>query len=301
LTAGADGGSASDTLDPLQATGADHVTISALSCYDTLTEMDANGAPQPSLAESWEGAPDGTWAFKIRRGVEFHDGAPLTAEDVVWSLRLQLDENNKFAEGKQIVENFEELRADGPDTVIIKQRQVNFDLPAHLSSFGLLIGKQGTTDWDAGNGTGPYTLEAYEPGVRFAGRKFANFYRDDQGHFDEVEVLNIADPNARASGLLSGSLDVIGSPNVVAAQRLAVASGFELIEVSGTQHFTTDMRTDVDPFTNAHLRNAVKWGVKRQEIVDKVLGGYGDHRQRPADQPQHAVLQRHAAPAGIRP
>jgi ABC-type transport system substrate-binding protein len=143
----------------------------------------------------------------------------------------QLDENNKFAEGKQIVENFEELRADGPDTVIIRQRQVNFDLPAHLSSFGLLIGKQGTTDWDAGNGTGPYTLEAYEPGVRFAGRKFANFYRDDQGHFDEVEVLNIADPNARASGLLSGSLDVIGSPNVVAAQRLAVASGFELIEV----------------------------------------------------------------------
>jgi peptide/nickel transport system substrate-binding protein len=202
LRAGADGGSASDTLDPLQATGADHVTIAALSCYDTLTEMDANGAPQPSLAESWEGAPDGTWAFKIRRGVEFHDGAPLTAEDVVWSLRLQLDENNKFAEGKQIVENFEELRADGPDTVIIKQRQVNFDLPAHLSSFGLLIGKRGRPTGIRGQRHRALHARGLRAGhVRFAGRKFANFYRDDQGHFDEVEVLNVADPNARASAI----------------------------------------------------------------------------------------------------
>lgn len=275
LSVGADGGATSDTMSPLVATGADHPTIAALSCYDTLTEMDAAGTPQPSLAESWEGSADGTWAFRLRKGVEFHDGTPLTAADVVWSLAQHQDEASKFAEGKQIVGNFEELRADGPDTVIIRQREVNFDLPAHLSSFGLIVGKEGTQTWDTGIGTGPYRLEAWEPGVRFAGRKFDGFYRDDQGHFDQVEVLNVTDPTSRVGGLLSKSLDVIGSPPTSTAARLASAPGVSLTEVAATQHFTTDMRTDMDPFTSAHLRNAVKWGVKRDEIVQKVLGGYG--------------------------
>ena len=274
-TVGADGGATTDILDPRLVNGADHPTIAMLSCFDTLTEMDDKSVPQPSLVESWDSSPDGTWSFTLRKGVEFHDGAPLTAEDVVWSLNLHNSEESKFAEGKQIVSNFEELRADGPDKILIKQRQVNFDLPSHLSSFGLVIGKAGTTDWNTASGTGPYRKVAFEPGVRFEGEKFQNFYRDDQGHFDEVEVLNVSDTTARVSGLLSGSLDVIGSPDVTTAPRIANVDGLSLIEVSGTQHFTTDMRTDVDPFTSAHLRNAVKWGVKRQEIVDKILGGYG--------------------------
>ncbi|MEQ8653469.1 MAG: ABC transporter substrate-binding protein [Kiloniellales bacterium] len=275
LTLGADGGSATDTFIPLQALGADHVTLSILSTFDTLTEMDADGVPQPSLVEGWESNPDGTWIFQLRKGVEFHDGKPLTAEDVVWSLKQHATENTKFAEGKQIVENLEELRADGPDKVFMKQREVNFDLPSHLSSFGLIIGQAENDDWDAGIGTGPYRKEAFEPGQRYLGKKFANFYRDDQGHFDEVEILNVTDPGARVTGLLSGSLDAIGSPDISVAKRLAAAPGFTLVEVPGTQHFTTDMRTDVDPFTDHNLRMAVKYGIKRQEIVDKVLGGYG--------------------------
>ena len=104
--------------------------------------------------------------------------------------------------------------------------------------------------------------------------KFANFYRDEQGHFDSVEILNVADPAARASGLLSGSLDAIGSPDVNTATRMNRASGYELVQVSGTQHYTTDMRTDTGPLTDPNVRNAVKWALKRQEIVDNVLGGF---------------------------
>jgi peptide/nickel transport system substrate-binding protein len=275
LRAASDGGATSDTLNPLEMNGADHPTLSILSSFDTLTEIDENGAPQPSLAESWEGQADGNWVFKLRKGVEFHNGKTLTAEDVVWSLKQHLDENNRVAEAQQIVQNFEELRADGPETLVIKQKEINFDLPTHLSSFAMIIGQEGAEDWSAGVGTGPYVMEDFQPGVQYLGRKFANFYRDDQGHFDEVELLNIADPNARMSGLLSNTLDAIGSPETKTAGRLAQAPGFELVQVSATQHFTCDMRADTDPFTNQQLRLAVKWGVNRQEIVDKVLSGYG--------------------------
>ncbi len=275
LRLGADGGSTTDTFIPLQALGADHATLSILSTFDTLTEMDHEGRPQPSLAESWESKPDGTWVFTLRKGVEFHDGKPLTAEDVVWSLKQHTSEDSKFAEGKQIIGNLEELKADGDLRVVMKQREVNFDLPTHLSAFGLIIGQAGNDDWDAGIGTGPYVKEVFEPGQRYLGRKFANFYRDDQGHFEEVEILNVTDPGARVTGLLSHSLDAIGSPDISVARRLAQAPGFSLVEVAGTQHFTTDMRCDTDPFTDNNLRLAVKYGIKRKEIVDKVLGGYG--------------------------
>lgn len=275
LRVGVDGGASSDTLHPLQVVGGDHGMLSLLSCYDTLVEIDGDGTPRPSLAESWEGSPDGTWAFKLRRGVEFHNGKTLTAGDVVWSLMQHTREDSGFAEGKQIIGNLEELRADGPHTVIMKQREVNFDLPTHLSSIGLITGQEGVEDWNAGVGTGPYALDTFEPGVRFTGRKFANFYRDDQGHFETVEVLNVTDPAARASGLLSNALDAIGSPDVNTARRLGGIDGFSLVDVSGTQHYTTDMRTDTPPFTDNNLRLAVKYGIKRQEIVDKVLGGFG--------------------------
>ncbi|MEM8853794.1 MAG: ABC transporter substrate-binding protein, partial [Pseudomonadota bacterium] len=274
LKLGADGGTSTDTLNPLTLLGADHPQNVAFAVYDTLMEIDHEGTPQPSLAESVEGSPDGTWAIRLRKGVEFHDGKPCTASDVVWSLQQHKREDNKNAEGAQIVGNMAEIKADGPDLVVIKQSEVNFDLPAHLSSFGLLIGKEGNEDWNAGVGTGPYTMGAYEPGVRFTGERFGNFYRDDQGYFDSVEILNVADAAARASGLLSGSLDAIGSPDISTATRLARVRGYELVSVAGTQHYTTDMRTDTGPLTDPNVRNAVKWAFKRQEIVDNVLGGF---------------------------
>jgi peptide/nickel transport system substrate-binding protein len=131
LRVGTDGGATIDTFDPMQTIGTDHITNSVLSCYDSLTEIDGTGTPVPSLAESWDTSKDGkTWTFKLRKGTEFHNGKSLTADDVIWSLNLHLSESNKFAEGKQIVSSLEELKADGKDTVVMVQKEVNYDLPA---------------------------------------------------------------------------------------------------------------------------------------------------------------------------
>jgi peptide/nickel transport system substrate-binding protein len=276
LRVGTDGGATIDTFDPMQTIGTDHITNSVLSCYDSLTEIDGTGTPVPSLAESWDTSKDGkTWTFKLRKGTEFHNGKSLTADDVIWSLNLHLSESNKFAEGKQIVSSLEELKADGKDTVVMVQKEVNYDLPAHLSSIGMFIGPEGTTNWDAGIGTGPYALERFEPGVSFVGKRYPNFYRDDQGFFDSVELLNIADVTNRSNALRTGAVDVIGQPDTKTAKRLDKLDGFSLVEARGAQHFTTAMRTDTDPFTDNNIRLAVKYGIKREEILNKVFGGFG--------------------------
>ncbi len=276
LRVGTDGGATIDTFDPLKSIGTDHVTQAILLCHDTLTEIDGMGTPVPSLVETWDASKDGTtWTFDLRKGVEFHNGKTLTAADVIWSLNQHLSEDNTFAEGKQIVSSLEELKADGDNRVVMVQKSVNFDLPSHLSSFGLVIAPEGTTDWKAGIGTGPYALEAYEPGVSFTGKRHANFYRDDQGHFDSVELVNIADAATRSNALRTGAVDVIGQPDTKTAKRLDSIDGFSVLDVPGSQHFTTAMRTDTDPFTDNHIRLAVKYGIKREEILDKVLGGFG--------------------------
>ena len=276
LRVGADGGATVDSFDPMQALGTDHVTQAVLSCYDTLTEVDGTGTPVPSLATGWDTSADGkTWTFKLPKDAEFHNGKPLTAGDVVWSLNQHLSEANKFAEGKQTIEGLAELKADGKDTVVMVQKEVNFDLPAHLSSFGLIIAPEGTTDWNAGIGTGPYMVEQFDPGVRFVGKRNPNFYRTDQGYFDSVELLNIADSATRSNALRTGSVDVIGQPDTKTAKRLDGLDGFSVLDVPGGQHFTTAMRTDSDPFTDNNIRMAVKYGIKRQEILNKVFGGFG--------------------------
>lgn len=176
--------------------------------------------------------------------------------------------------GKQIISNAK-LKADGDDTVVMVQNEVNYDLPVHLSSFGLIVAPEGTTDWNAGIGTGPYTLEQYQPGVSFTARRFANFYRNDQGYFDSIELLNIADTAARVTALRSGQVDVISQPDTKTAKLLNREAGYSVLAVPGNQHFTTAMRTDTAPFTENHIRLAVKYGVKRDEILEKVLGGFG--------------------------
>lgn len=272
---GADGGAAIDTFNPLQSIGTDHITMAILSRFDTLTETAADGSPVGSLAESWDTSADGkTWTFKLREA-EFHNGKTVTADDVVWSLKLQQSDDNTYADGKTLATGLEEIRADGPDTVVLVQKEVNFDLPFHLSGVGLIIGPDGTTDWEAAPGSGPYVLEEFTPGINFIGRKYENYYREDDGFFDSVEILNIEDPASRASALLGGSADVIAQPDARSAGMLNQTAGYSLLEVPGTTHYTTAMRTDLDPFTDNNLRLAVKYGIKRQEIVDKIFGGYG--------------------------
>lgn len=276
LGVGSNGGATVDTFHPWKAIGTDHVTNAILATYDTLTESGPDGSAQPSIAESWDVSSDGKkWAFKLRKGVEFHNGKSLTADDVVYSLGLHASESNTFAEGKAIIENLETLKADGPDTVVMVQKEVNFDLPVHLTSFGFIIGQEGAENWDDGVGTGPYKKEHFEPGVSYKGMKARNFYRDDQGYFDSIEILNIADTPTRTSALRTGSVDVIGDPDPDTARLLDKLDGFSVLDVPGTQHYTTAMRTDMDPLSNNHLRMAVKYGIKREEILDKVFGGFG--------------------------
>ncbi|HAR53175.1 MAG TPA: peptide ABC transporter substrate-binding protein, partial [Roseovarius nubinhibens] len=92
-----------------------------------LTEIDTQSNVTPSLAESWEASPDARqWRFTLRKGAEFHNGKPLTAEDVVASINYHRGEESKSA-GAPLVAGIENIQADGSGTVVVELSSGNAD------------------------------------------------------------------------------------------------------------------------------------------------------------------------------
>jgi len=269
-------GSTTDTLDP--GTSENGFTQSLHYSYGNhLTEVGSDGALIPELAESFEPA-DGAkkWVFKLRKGVEFHNGKSLTADDVIATYDYHRSEESKSA-AKGLLTAVTSISKDGDDTVVFELEAGNADFPYIVSDYHLVIqpSKDGTIDALSGIGTGAYILDTFEPGVRAASKRNPNYFKEGAAHFDEIELLSIVDVTARQNAIMNGDVDVIDNVDPKTVALLGRAPNLEILETTGTQHYTFPMRLDVDPFGNADLRMALKYAIKRQELVDKILLGHG--------------------------
>ncbi len=181
LKLGLSGGASTDTLDPAGYISA-HQMVLARSWGDTLVETHPQtGKPLPSLAESWDSKENSTvWTFKIRKGVQFHDGSTLTAEDVVMTLRRHSDKASKSG-ALGYLTSLKDVSSSGDD-VVITLTEGNVDLPLILSIHNLVIQpKGGTVNANAGIGTGPYKIASNDPGVRILLEKNKNDWNSNRG------------------------------------------------------------------------------------------------------------------------
>lgn len=276
LRVGKGHGQTSDSLDP--ATWESGFIIAmGFAIYNRLTEIEADGGLIPELAESWEASEDAKeWTFKIRPA-KYHDGSQVVAKDVVASFNHHRGEESKSA-AKPLVDPISDIQAKGDDTVVFTLVEGNADFPIIVSDYHLPIGKagdDGKVNWEATNGSGSYVLNNFEPGVRADLSRWDGNWRTDRGWFDNIEMLAIIDPVARQNALMTGAVDAIDRVDVKTVELLKRNPELDILSVQGNQHFTFPMRANEAPFTDYNVRNAVKYAVKRQELVDKVLAGYG--------------------------
>jgi peptide/nickel transport system substrate-binding protein len=239
-----------------------------------LVRIDAKGNTVPYLAESMEPANGATkWVFKLRKGVTFHNGKPLTADDVVATIQYHIGADSK-SPGKAYLSGVKSFKADGPETVVFELSGADADFPANLANyqFPILASVDGKLDF-SGNGAGPYVLDGFEPGVKAHFKKNPNAFAP--GNFDEVTQLSIIDPAARTNAFLGGEVDYIDKADLKTIDLLKSAPDTEIYNVSGRQQYTAPMFVDVAPFDKVEVRQALKWAINRQELVDKVLFGYG--------------------------
>ena len=291
LRQGFSAGSTTETLDALKSSGS-VVEICNNWCWGSnLTEVQPDGSIGPELAESIEASDKArTWVFKLRKGVTFHNGKSLTPEDVIDSVNRHRGEDSASAVAS-LFASIVEMRKDGDDQVVIKLNAPNADFPFLLSDYRLVIMASdgaGNVDTTSGNGTGPYAVDTFDPGVRYFYKRNPDYFKADRAHFDEIEHLVILDTAARQNALTTGAVDVIDAIEPKTAHLMARVSGVRIQEVTGTQNRNMVMRLDTPPYDNLDLRLALKLSAKRQELVDKIEGGHGvvgnDHHISPAQQ-----------------
>ncbi|MEI4196445.1 ABC transporter substrate-binding protein [Roseovarius sp. E0-M6] len=268
-------GQTTDTLNP--GTWENGFTIAmAFAIHGYLTEVGPDGSVIPNLAESWEASDDASeWRMKIRKGVQFHSGKELTPEDVVASINFHRGEDSTSAAGP-IVAPIQDITIDG-DTVVFKLDGGNADFPFILTDYHLAICKAtgDSIDWQSGDGCGAYILKNKNFGVSISLERNPNHWRDDVGFFDSIEMLALVDQNARTTALVSGDVDAVDRLDLKTVDLLGRKPGINIKSVAGTQHYTIPMDTKIAPFNDNNVRQALKYAINREELVEKILFGYG--------------------------
>ena len=268
-------GATSDSLDPATFLDLYMQTVNA-SSRNNLTEIAQDGSLIPELAEGIDTADAMTWKFTLRQGVTFHNGKTMDANDVVASLNHHRGEDSK-SPAKELLKAVVDMQSDGANAVVITLSEGNADFPVVLSDYHIPImpADGDGVDWQSGTGTGAYVLESFEPGVRTTLKRNPNFFKTGFGHFDEVEIITVADVAARTNALTTGEIDAMDRVDLKTAHLLERQEGVRLVETSGTQHFTFTMRCDTPPFDNVDVRLALKHAIDRDAIVRTILRGHG--------------------------
>ena len=271
-------GATTDSLDPGlyydQFTG----TAAWGTLSNSLTELDPAGNAVPDLAESFEPS-DGAkkWVFKLRSGATFHNGKEVTADDVVASYLHHTVKDTKSA-AKSLLESVASVKADGKLAVVFELKGGNADFPYIASDYHIPIMPRkddGSPDWESGVRTGPYVLEKFEPGVKATFNRNPNYYKTGKAWFDRVECLAIKDVTARSNALNTGEIDYLHRADLKTLDLLMQNPNVVIFEKTGYGHYIYVMNVTAPPFDNADVRNAIKFSINREEIVDKVFLGHG--------------------------
>jgi peptide/nickel transport system substrate-binding protein len=237
---------------------------------------------QPVLATSWTPNSDATvWTFKIRQGVKFHNGAPLTAADVVYTYKLQTNpsgSSNALSAFKGVLTPSGVQQVDDY-TVAFHLAAPNGNFPYLTSSdnYNMIIipNNYDPAQWQSSFvGTGPFNLGSYTPKV---GATFTRneSYWGTKALPSQTQFTFYADPASSILAMTGGSIDVLGQFAVTGGEALLNGS-YNVIKLKTSAHRELSMRCDQAPFTDARVRQAIALTLNRPEIITALWKGYAD-------------------------
>lgn len=286
-----------NTLDPhffaAFPTGSSHPQI-----FEHLVNLDEKLTLKPGLAVSWKNIDPLTWEVRLRKGVVFHNGAPFTADDVIFTWERVPNVPNSPNSFSQYTRNVSRVVKIDDHTLHMKTAVVHPTLPMDLANVLIVsssISKSASTqDFNSGKaavGTGPYRLVQWTNGERLVLERFDKYW-GDKAPWDKVTEVVIAKDAARLAALLSGQVDAIDAVPSADLERLRKDGRFHVARggpAALVQYIALDSARDVSPFVtakdgkpldrnplkDARVRKALSLAISRSLIVDRVLEGAG--------------------------
>ncbi|MGI9303139.1 MAG: ABC transporter substrate-binding protein [Gammaproteobacteria bacterium] len=262
-----------DQMDPIVFTSTIDYTRGRAT-YNGLVQILADMTLHPELAEEWSPNNDNSeYTFKIRKGVEFHDGSPMTADDVVWSMSRHLGEDSPSTI-KAFFETVKEWKKVDSHTVKAVLSSPDADLPAKLGEKQAKIVRKDTADFKKGNGTGPFKLESFEPGVKSAHVRNENYWRDGP-NLDALEITGITDPIARINALIAGDVQLINQVDAKGIRLIEGAEGVHILSTPSGLYGGVCCLKNSPPGDNDDFVKGMQYVQDRERIVRSVLKGHG--------------------------
>jgi peptide/nickel transport system substrate-binding protein len=270
--------------------------------YEGLVNRDREFRLEPALALSWQAVDAKTWRFKLRPGAKFHDGTPLTADDVVFSIERALAKTSQRAFQLRGVNGARRVDASTVDVLLAAADAV---LPEKMwliaimsrdwaSKHGVLLpqdynAKQETYAVRHAMGTGPYRLKSYDPDQRAVLTRNPDWWGwavaggGNPGNVQEATYTVIQSDATRLAALASGQVDFVIDPPFQDVARLKADRALRVVETTdiGTQYLGFDQaRAELqfgqargNPFKDLRVRRAVAQAIDINLIIQKVLRG----------------------------
>jgi peptide/nickel transport system substrate-binding protein len=300
------------TLDPhwllnLSNTGA------LRNIYETLVARDAQMQLKPGLAESWRPLDDTTWEFRLRPGVRFHDGSPLTSADIVASLRRVPNVPGNpnpytiYLAGVTAVEPVDDLtlhiRTNGPLPI----------LPTNLTQIFIVprtVAEKGNAEFNSGAaaiGTGPFRVTSWSTTAPLVMRRNENWWGGTVP-WDTASLVHIPVDSARVAALLAGDVDFINNVPLQDTGRIRDDRRFALFD--GPSVYAANLYLDVErpsppgveaegrnPMRDVRVRRAMSLALNREAIARQIMEGYADPTDQPAPPFVFGALPQRPVPA----
>ena len=276
---------------PTPAVGIDPVLINdegGLAAFGQAAEYlifsDDELNPIPVLADSWESNDTGdVWTFHLNPDANLQDVSPVTADDVVATVQGIAEGNAGPA--------FQTYGVDPAQVVAVDEQTVEFTLTQPSGAFPFFMSSDNynaailpASFWEGYTegsyeqsfvGSGPWVLESYDQGVSAVYVKNEDYWGDNSGQPDRMEVTFFADEAAAVTGFLEGRFDVIPHISFSGATPLLDNPDAEVSSISTAQHRQVYFDTTKPPFDDKRVRQAIALALDRDLLVEGLLGGFG--------------------------
>lgn len=266
------------TLDPHVQWDTDSYTIYR-NIFDNLVTRDAAGKIVPQVATAWKYLDDNTIEFTIRSGVKFHDGSPLTPEDVAFSVTRIIDPNFKSPQLSQF-NQIASATVAAPDKVVLKTKSPYPALLAQLVKLSIVpkavVEKVGAQQFNlAPVGSGPYRLKSWQRGQGVALEAVEDYWRG-KPPFKTVNFRVVADVATRVADLQTGKADIVRQLTPDEAVTLKKDPKLQALAAPTERIGYMFINAQAGPTQDVRVRKAIAHAVDRKTLIEALLQGYGN-------------------------
>ncbi len=265
--------------------------------YERLTRRDRQLKIVPGLATEWQQVGPLTWRFKLRQGVKFHDGSPLTADDVVYSVQrgqMPTSQINNYAAGVGTAKKVDD------STIEFTLAAVNPIFLEHLDTLWIMSktwseknkvtrpldfkNKEESYAALNANGTGPYMLASRAPGIKTTYKRNPNYWGKVEGNVQEVVFTPISNDATRLAALVSGEVDFVLDPAPRDIPRLRNTAGVKVVDGpenrvvfigmdQGRDELLYSSVKGKNPFKDVRVRRALYQAIDIETLKTKLMNG----------------------------